>query len=62
MIMNIRKNIGIILMMLGVLLTINQSGKENAFLKQLINLLKMYWPMILSFMGIYFISVPSKRK
>lgn len=60
--MNLRKNIGIIMMMLGVLLTINQSGQENQFLKQLELVIKSYWPLILSFIGIYMISTPRKRR
>lgn len=59
--MNLRKNIGIIMMMLGVLLTINQSGQENEFLKQVELVIKSYWPLILSFIGIYMISTPRKR-
>ncbi|MEG0365603.1 MAG: hypothetical protein RR585_02115 [Coprobacillus sp.] len=60
--MNLRKNIGIIMMMLGVLLTINQSGDQNQFLKQVENTLKIYWPLILSFIGIYMISTPRRRR
>lgn len=60
--MNLRKNIGIMMMMLGVLLTINQSGNQNEFLKQVENTLKIYWPLILSFIGIYMISTPRRRR
>lgn len=60
--MNLRKNIGIILMMLGVLLTINQNGEQNEFLKEIETTLRTYWPLIFSFLGIYMISSPSKRK
>ena len=62
MYMNLRKNIGIIMMMLGVLLTINQSGQENEFLRQVELVIKSYWPLILSFIGIYMISTPRKRR
>ena len=62
MYMNLRKNIGIIMMMLGVLLTINQSGQENEFLKQVELVIKSYWPLILSFIGIYMISTPRKKR
>ena len=58
----VKKNIGIIMMMLGVLLTINQSGQENEFLKQVELVIKSYWPLILSFIGIYMISTPRKRR
>lgn len=60
--MNLRRNMGIILMMLGVLLTINQSGNENEFLKQIEEVLRIYWPLIISFIGIYMISTPKKRR
>ena len=62
MYMNLRKNIGIIMMMLGVLLTINQSGQENEFLKQVELVIKSYWPLIISIIGIYMISTPRKRR
>lgn len=59
--MNLRKNIGIIMMMLGVLLTINQ-GQQNEFLKQLESSIRAYWPLLISFIGIYMISTPRKRR
>ena len=60
--MNFRKNIGIILMMLGVLLTINQSEIRMAFIVQLQAMLYTYWPLLLSFFGIYLVSTPKKRR
>lgn len=60
--MNFRKNIGIIMMMFGVLLTINQNGQQNEFLKQIETSFRTYWPLIISFIGIYMISTPRKRK
>ncbi|NJE44936.1 hypothetical protein [Massilimicrobiota sp. SW1139] len=59
--MNLRKNIGIIMMMLGVLLTINQ-GQQNEFMKQLESSIRAYWPLLISFIGIYMISTPRKRR
>ena len=53
---------GIIMMMLGVLLTINQSGSQNEFLKQIEETVQVYWPLILSFVGIYMISTPRKKR
>lgn len=60
--MNLRKNIGIIMMMLGVLLTIDQRRQDNELLKQVELVVKTYWPLLLSFIGIYMISIPSKRR
>lgn len=61
MTMNLRKNIGIIMMMLGVILTINHE-QQNEFIQQLETSIKAYWPLIISFIGIYMISTPRKRK
>ncbi len=62
MTMNLRKNLGIIMMMLGVLLTINQGDHQKDLLKQIEEMVKTYWPLILSFIGIYMISTPVKRR
>jgi len=59
--MNLRRNIGIIMMMLGVLLTINQVDGSNEFLVNIRKTLEVYWPLILSFIGIYMISFPRKK-
>jgi len=61
-VMNLRRNMGIIMMMLGVLLTINQSGNKNEFLKQIEDVVRTYWPLILSFLGIYMVSTPRKKR
>ena len=60
--MNLRKNIGIIMMLLGVLLTINQSGNQNEFIKQIEETVKNYWPLMISFLGIYMVSTPRKKR
>ncbi len=59
--MDLKRNIGIIMMMLGVLLTINQTGNQNDFLQQIERTIEDYWPLILSFIGIYMISTPKKK-
>ena len=59
--MNLRKKIGIIMMMLVVILTINHE-QQNEFIQQLETSIKAYWPMVISFKGIYMIYTPRKRK
>lgn len=49
-------------MMMGVFLTVNQSVESHDLVKQIGMLLKRYWPLLLSFYGIYMISTPKKRK
>ncbi|TCV95322.1 hypothetical protein EDD60_11841 [Longibaculum muris] len=50
------------MMMLGVLLTINQGEQQKDLIKQIEVMVKTYWPLILSFIGIYMISTPVKRR
>ncbi|MCD7893821.1 MAG: hypothetical protein LUG60_08990 [Erysipelotrichaceae bacterium] len=59
--MNIRRNMGIILMMFGVLLTIDQNRSQNELFNEIEILVQTYWPLIISFIGIYMISIPRKR-
>ncbi|MCD8028842.1 MAG: hypothetical protein LUF02_09360 [Erysipelotrichaceae bacterium] len=59
--MNIRRNMGIILMMFGVLLTIDQNRDQNELFYEIELLVQTYWPLIISFIGIYMISTPRKR-
>ena len=60
--MNFRRNMGIILMLLGVLLTINQSDVNNELIENIKNIVETYWPLIISFIGVYFISFPRRRR
>lgn len=53
---------GIILMILGVLLTVNQNYQDNEFFKQIRNLAQIYWPLLLSFIGVYMVSTPRKKR
>lgn len=57
-----RKNIGIILMFLGVLLTVSLSSEDLSFIEELGHMVSMYWPLLLSFIGIYMVSTPRKRR
>ncbi|MDE6953473.1 MAG: hypothetical protein K2P09_06625 [Erysipelotrichales bacterium] len=60
--MNLRKNMGIILMMLGVLLTVNQRHQDNEFFVKMRDIAQIYWPILLSFIGVYMVSTPKKRR
>lgn len=57
-----RKNIGIILMFLGVLLTVSFSSNDLSFIEELKNMIVVYWPLLLSFFGIYLVSTPRRRR
>jgi len=60
--MKIRRNLGIILMMLGVMLTIGLNQTNDEWIVYFENSVKSYWPILLSFLGIYLISSPKKKK
>ena len=49
-------------MFLGIILTINQSDPDNEIIENIKKVLETYWPLIISFIGIYFVSVPKKRR
>ena len=60
--MRLRRNFGMCLMILGVILTINQSNPDNEFIENVRKVVETYWPLIISFVGIYFVSSPKKRR
>ena len=60
--MRLRRNFGVCLMFLGIILTINQSDPDNEIIENIKKVLETYWPLIISFIGIYFVSVPKKRR
>lgn len=60
--MDMKRNFGIILMMLGVVLTMNQKVGQEQFMKQLLSFIENYWPLVISFIGIYIISMPKKKR
>lgn len=57
-----RKNIGIMLMFFGVLLTVSVSHDDLSFIEEVGHIIELYWPLILSFIGIYLISTPRKKR
>ncbi len=57
-----KKNAGVILMLLGVLLTINQNEYDIQLIKEIQKYAAAYWPLIFSFIGVYLVSTPKKRK
>lgn len=60
--MRLRRNIGMCLMLLGVILTINQGDQDSNLIESLKRIFETYWPLIISFIGIYFVSFPKKRR
>ena len=53
--MDFRKNAGIVLIILGMILTMDRT-------KDFQGIVKGYWPLILCFIGMYILSSPKKKK
>ena len=49
-------------MFLGVLLTVSFSSNDLSFIEELKNMIVVYWPLLLSFFGIYLVSTPRRRR
>ena len=60
--MDMKRNFGIILMMLVVVLTMNQKVGQEQFMKQALSFIENYWPLVISFIGIYIVSMPKKKR
>lgn len=60
--MRLRRNLGMCLMLLGVILTINQTSQDNQLIESLKRIVETYWPLLISFIGVYFVSFPAKKR
>lgn len=59
---NIKKHLGIVLIILGVLLTMDKTDEFNGIVNTIAYYIREFWPMVLLFIGIYFLSNPKKSK
>lgn len=60
--MQIRKNLGIMLIILGFILTMDQTSEFSGILQKLSTFFENYWPLVLVFIGIYLWGEPRKKK
>ena len=60
--MDTRKNIGLILLLLGILLTLDHTSEFSGIINELVNNIKQYWPLLLCLFGLYFLCTPSTKK
>ena len=60
--MDIKKNVGIILTMLGLVLTMDRTMEFSGIVAAISHYLQQYWPLLLLFVGIYLLSSPKKKK
>lgn len=60
--MNIKKHLGVILILVGLVLTMDKTVEFNGIVETISHYIKEYWPMVLLFLGIYLLSNPRKTK
>lgn len=60
--MNIKRHIGIILVIVGLLLTMDRTVEFQGIVATLAYYIQEFWPMVLLFIGIYLLSNPKKTK
>lgn len=60
--MNIKKNSGVILIMLGIILTLEQTKEFEGIIASIVYYVESYWPLIITFMGIYLLTTPVKSR
>ena len=60
--MDFRKNAGIILVVLGMILTMDRTKDFQGIVATIAYYIKGYWPLILCFIGMYIITTPKKKK
>lgn len=60
--MDFRKNAGIVLVILGMILTMDRTKDFQGIVAMLAYYIKGYWPLVLCFMGMYILSSPKKKK
>lgn len=60
--MDLRKNAGIILVFLGMILTMDRTKDFQGIVATIARYIKGYWPLILCFIGMYIITTPKKKK
>lgn len=60
--MDMKKNMGIILIMLGLILTMDRTMEFSGIVTAISYYLKQYWPLLLLFVGVYLLSTPKKKK
>jgi len=60
--MDFRKNAGIVLVFLGMILTMDRTKDFEGIVATIAYYIKRYWPLILCFIGMYIITTPKKKK
>ena len=60
--MEIRKNLGLILIILGILLTLDKTSEFGGMVQNLLVNIKDYWPVLLCVFGLYLVCTMGDKK
>ena len=60
--MNIKKNCGIILIILGIILTLDRTNEFKGIVSIIVYYIQEYWPLLITFCGVSLLSTPQKTK
>ena len=60
--METRRNFGMIIFMVGILLVLDQTTEFKGILMQLKGATQQYWPFLICLVGLYFLCTPAQKK
>ena len=60
--MNIKKNCGIVLIILGIILTLDRPNEFKGIVSIIVYYIQEYWPLLITFCGVSLLATPQKTK
>lgn len=60
--MDFKKNCGIILIALGIILTLDRTNEFKGIVQVIVYYIQEYWTIFITFIGVYLLSAPKKPK
>lgn len=60
--MDFKKNSGIILIVLGIILTLDKTNEFKGIVHVIVYYIQEYWTIFITFIGVYLLSTPKKNK
>ncbi|RHB01867.1 LiaF transmembrane domain-containing protein [Faecalibacillus faecis] len=60
--MNFKKNAGIVLIILGIILTLDRTNEFKGIVSTIIYYLQEYWPLLITIFGVSLLTTPQKTK
>ena len=60
--MNIKKNCGIVLIVLGIILTLDRTNEFKGIVSIIVYYIQEYWPLFITFWGFFANNSPKNKK